>query len=697
MKIGASLKQINYYISIAVVFLIPLFFLPITSEFYEFNKQALLIVAALVSFLIWSISFITERQVRVVRSPLGLPILGIILAWTVSVFLKTPNRFDGLFEPGQVGTMAALGILFFTSINAIHTKKQVETLVTSAMISMFGLSILTIGWSSGVLAKLIPVTYMQSPIWSPTGNAVTTVAILVMFAVFSILLIVKGKSQFKGTKTTAISILIASLIISAGLLSYQLFFATDSTRPVFLSQATSWAIALEAIKTSPILGTGPATYLADFTQFRPISYNMTPTWAVRFASSSNYYLQLLSTVGILGLGAYVILVLRTVKLFSKSFRTTSESSLHSVGIAASTTALLGFIGQLFIPTSLTYTAVIFFLLIIATLAFKLLGSSLVHEANIDIVAASDSGNKSPILPWLSLIAAIALLIPTSYFAGKLYIAETLFQSSLVQASKNDGKSTYDTLIKAISMFPYRDSYRIAYSNVNLLLANSIASGKKELTAEEKNTITQLIQQSIREAKNAVALNPNKVTNVENLAGVYRQLLTLAKGADAWTVAAYQRAIQLDPANPNIRIALGGVVYSLKNYDEAIRIFQSAADLKPDLANAYYNMAAAYKEKGDYVRAYNNMQAVVANVKKDSADYTKALAELEELKTKAGDKSATQNQQPAKSDLSKPEPLPTPKAQIELPNDLGPDTSGTPTPSVAPTRAPGTSVSPTPAQ
>jgi tetratricopeptide (TPR) repeat protein len=227
--------------------------------------------------------------------------------------------------------------------------------------------------------------------------------------------------------------------------------------------------------------------------------------------------------------------------------------------------------------------------------------------------------------------------------------------------------------------PYRDNYRVVYSQTNLLLANSIA-GKKDLTESDRSTVTQLIQQGIREAKNAVALNSTKVTNVENLATIYRNLLNLAQGADSWTIASYRQAIILDPVNPNLRVALGGVLYSLKNYDEAINFFRQAIDLKPNLANAHYNLAAAYREKGDFQNAYNSMQQVIQLVDKTSADYTKSSEELEQLRQKLGaaaNATPTTNTQPAT--LTTPAPLPSPivSPKIKLPESFSPEAPATP--------------------
>jgi tetratricopeptide (TPR) repeat protein len=430
------------------------------------------------------------------------------------------------------------------------------------------------------------------------------------------------------------------------------------------------------------LGTGPATYLSDFTRFRPISYNLTPSWAIRFNSSTNYYLQLVATVGLLGTGAFLFLGFKVLQLFTKSFRTTSESAAHHPALAASLSASLILISFLLLPVNTTVLFILFAFLVIAVSSFKLAGSSVVHEANIEIVAAADSGRRSPILPWVCTAATLLVLIPSGLFFTKAYLAEVLFQKALVYASKNNGKATYDTLNRAIRLNPFKDSFRVAASQTNLLLANSAAS-KKDLTAEDRTLITQLIQQAIREAKNAVALNPLKATNVENLASTYQNLLNYAQGADSWAIASYRQAITLDPANPALRVSLGGIYYAQKNYEDAQRLFQQAADLKPNYSNAFYNLSAAYKEKKDYAAAFQAMQTVVNTLDKSSADYPKAQKELEDLAKLAN------QAQPAPAaqgtELESPKPLPSPKVNppLNLPSDLGPESTITPTPTLTP--------------
>ena len=112
---------------------------------------------------------------------------------------------------------------------------------------------------------------------------------------------------------------------------------------------------------------------------------------------------------------------------------------------------------------------------------------------------------------------------------------------------------------------------------------------------------------------------------------------------------------------------------------------TAADLKPDLANAYYNASAAYREKNDYAKAYAAMQNAVNLVKKDSPDYPKAADELASLQKKlnaqvAGAKTETPSKAPTV-------PAAKPQTQIELPSDLGPNITPTTTAPLAPEASP----------
>ncbi len=671
------MNKISFWILTITIFLTPIFFLPFTQEIYDFNKQTLLMISAVILLVSWSISTVLSKQVKLVRSPFGLPLAIFLASWIASTIMSSPNRVDALFDPGQTGAVISLVVIFFVATNIIKTRRQLEILFYSLLASISLLAILTLIWGSGLITSLLPAGFLRSNLWTPTGGSLTTLIALASCVPALLTLLVKEK--LGSPRSLFLGAVLLLTVGGSSLLGYRLFGASSTNKPIFLPISTSWAIALETLKVSPLFGTGPSTYISSFTQYKPLAYNLTPYWSVRFANASNYYLEILATIGIMGLFAYLFLVSRVITTLTKVSRTSSESPLRILFLGLGTSSVLLFVSQIFLPTSLLVLYLIMILLTLATLALKLMGSSLVHEASIDLVASVETGHKSAILPWIVLVISLGVAIPSTVGIYRVYLADVYFQRSILAAAKNDGKVIYDNLERAYKTNPYQDTYRVAYSQTNLLLANSVAS-KTDLTDTDRTTISQLAQLAIREAKNAVSLNPKKVANVENLATVYKSLIGSAQGAEDWTLTTYAQAIRLDPTNPNLRIATGGIFFSLKNYDDAIKLFGQAIELKPDLANAYYNLSAAYREKKDYPKAVESMTQVVKLVDNTSADYAKASSELENLKKLAGLPQEPSNIPaiPAPTELETPELLPSPKiTPIQLPSELGPEPTPTP--------------------
>jgi tetratricopeptide (TPR) repeat protein len=254
-------------------------------------------------------------------------------------------------------------------------------------------------------------------------------------------------------------------------------------------------------------------------------------------------------------------------------------------------------------------------------------------ANMNIVGGPmETGMPTRVPAFIVGIPFVAGIIAVALFGVKTLRAEATFAKSLAALTQNDAQKTYDLMNKSISQNPKVDRYHASFAQVNLAVANSIAS-KKDITDNDRNTITQLVQQAISEGKATVSLNPTRSGNWEVLAQVYRSIMPFAQGADQFTVQTYGQAIALDPTNPNLRIALGGVYYSLGNYDAAIESYKLAVLAKPDLPNAHYNLAIAYREKKDYDNAIASMNNVLKLVKEGSQDYQIAKQTLDDLQSK----------------------------------------------------------------
>jgi len=301
--------------------------------------------------------------------------------------------------------------------------------------------------------------------------------------------------------------------------------------------------------------------------------------------------------------------------------------------------------------------------------------------------ASSDFDLSFLLPLYLVIVLFSFIFLTGfgYILGRSYLAEIYFKKALDGVVKNDAKQAYENMRQAIILNPYIERFRLNFSQLNLLLSNNIAAkasqpqekDKKpsQLSEQDRQNISQAIQAAIAEGKAAISLNPQKAQNWENLAQIYQNIINIAQGADVWTISSYQRAIVADPQNPVYRLNLGGVYYSLGNFEEASKIFEQAVILKPDWPNAYYNLAWANFQKQKYQEAVSAMENVIKllDPKKDKNDYEKAKKELEEFKKKLPqeEKQATEEGK-TQPKLTLPSPIPTTTPQIQLPKEASPE-------------------------
>jgi tetratricopeptide (TPR) repeat protein len=328
-----------------------------------------------------------------------------------------------------------------------------------------------------------------------------------------------------------------------------------------------------------------------------------------------------------------------------------------------------------------------------------------------LILAQPEGERQPhdpvntrygkILPFAFVLFIIVVVGYVTFLSTKFVISDMTFTKSLVAASQNNVQQTYTLQSQAIQQFPYRDLYQRTFSQTNLTIANAIASNQpanSSPSAEVQQQIVGLIQQAINYGRNSVSVAPQTALDWNALSGTYRALIGFGQNADQFAVLTNQQAIALDPNNPQQYISLGGIYYQLGVWDEAIRQFQLAANLKPDYANAYYNLGHAYESKGDATSLQNALQAyqvVDSLTTSDKASNDKVKSEIAALKQKISSGQQSQTQQPQadaqqNSDLNVNEPqsqLPEQKQKAEIPPPPKTNVTPTPTPSEKPSGTP----------
>lgn len=634
IKIFETIKKYILYI---LIILYPVFVFSFASTTYSIPKVILLTVLTGLAVIAWIAESIARKSIVIKLGKFDLSVLLIVAAYTASAILQTPNKMEAFFYPGVVTIVIASAIVYFL-INQLDEKAK-EGLTLSLIISGALLAIIGLFAQIGVLSKIPQLpAFVRDLNFNPMGGYLPAIIyIAVTLAVSAVFIIKKKDPIYKLFAGVAAAVMILGLIV---LIKNVLPGQVQS--PKLPSFYTSWQIGVDTIKVSPFLGIGPANYLTAFNKFKPVAYNSTDLWQLRFTTATDYYLTVLTELGFAGLAAFIVLFVTVYRLIVKKFD-------------------LKFVPLLI--TLILFAAFPIIPILITLLFIVLAGVSESENKSVSLLAAP-AAKSAVVLVCLPIVVALSYF----YFLGsKWVLAESSFIKALDAIAVNNAKDTYGNMVIAINQNPYVDRYHASLAQVDLALAQSIAN-KKDLTDTDKSTITQLVQESINEGKSAVTLNPDRSGNWEILGQVYRSIMPFATGADQFTIQTFNQAVNLDPISPDLRISLGGVYYALGRYDDAIDAFKLAVLAKPDVANSHYNLAVAYQAKKDFDNAIIAMKNVVSLVPKDSQDFTLAQNALAELEKQKPAKVTAEGQ-----NLTAPEPIAPSnvKPPITLPEEATP--------------------------
>ncbi len=679
-------KNLLWFILPLTIFLVPLFFLPITPDFFRLNKTYLLYAITSLSLILWVIQSLINKKVRLTIAPATLALLGLSSIYILSSIIQSPTKLYSLTNTTAVFTSFTLLFIILTSSLKLTDTKTIRFTIFSLFLSLGLISLITLFQFAGINQNS-PIAWLQNKTFNPLGSPLIFLSFALPILPGLVYLSIKINHWLTKIALFTTTALTVAAIISS--LSFILPF-NSQTQTLILPLAAGWSITVDTFKSlrTILLGTGPDTFLYTFTQLQPAWLNLTPLWTIRFTNSSNELFTVITTAGLVAGLFWLLFSLKTINALLRSSKKSITANF------ALTTLVGSLIAMLIIPANISLYTLMFTSLILSTLHLK--HQKLTKSINIDL-------SKITNIVKLGFIAISLILIGVFWsFTSRIYAAQMATFKAIQTLNKNASVS-YSQQIKAYKLDPTNPAYRINFSQTSLRLANAIAK-KGNLSDQEKSNITQLISQTIREAKNATQLNPRSVLGWENLARTYRDLVNLTKGADQWSIASYQQAIRLSPTNPRLRLELGGLLLSLQNYQDAIKLFNQAIELKPDWANAHYNLANAHKTTGNYAQALQEMRITAQLTDPKSDDYQTTQDQIAELEKKVGQ---TTNKKPQRTQpqqtqtenaqkLTTPPVLPTPSKseKIELPANAAPEIPPlTQTPTTTPTPTPSPSPSP----
>jgi tetratricopeptide (TPR) repeat protein len=637
---------ISKYSIYILVFLLPILFLPWTSDMLDFNKQTLLVLLVFTAFFSWIAKVLISGKFSVNLNKTHIAVLVLFLACSASAFFSL-DKYGSFWGWPRVTSesllsLIGLAVLYFLISNAF-SKKEIITLVIISAVSSLLAGLLGV---FQLLGLFLPFDFAKSASFNTIGLVGSLGIFLAVFLPLLIILEISAKKWLQIVFGIAIAITLAALILINYLfvwwlvlvgmaiillfgalkkdvfdlrwLSLPMFFLVLALffiilkpqisvplRPmeVFLNQSAGFNIAFQTIKERPILGSGPGTFIFDFSKYKNANFNQSVLWNTRFDGAGSKVLTILATTGILGFISFLILMITAVSYGIKFILNKQDGKNGNLLWLITAGVLTAFIVQAvayFLYNSNLPLDFIYFFLLAA-----FIGLSSEEKKDYTLSSSSFLTLCVTFVFTLFLIFGFGLLV----LGGQRYFAEVNYfhaQTALASGNLDKGISGME---KAVKANPSSDIYLSGLSQVYLSKAGNLIN-KKDLSDEEKKNIQILINNSINAAKIATDSSPNNVAGWSIRGFIYQNLIGIIPGAEDWAITSYDSAVKLEPANPYYPTQQG-IVYikkaslltedkaSEKNQilEQAKSYFEKAVQLKSDYSPARFQIAMIYQAQG----------------------------------------------------------------------------------------------------
>lgn len=700
------LDNTTTFLLLAIAGLTPVLFFNQTTEFFEMPKLIFLLVATTLALGLWIFSWIMKGKISISRTPLDVALLVMLVTVLASTYFSV-TRTSAIFGnfPRVHGSAVAWVVyilLYFVTVSHLRSLKNIRSLMYVMYSSGIVVALVTLMSFFGLY---LPFDFARAVNFTPTGSSFSTIAFLMMLLplpvlslissnkylplpvsmtvailfgvtialigswpvyvlmglVFAAALFVTRPSQIRKNITTFLIPTIVTALVLA--LAYVPFtgplgalhnMENNFPKEIQLPFSVSWKVSASAFRDAPFFGTGPSSYVFNFTTYKPLEFNALSFWNFSFDTAYNEYLSVLGTLGAFGVGALILFTLVVLSAARRSLMARNYEGLEAEEspILVPALAISGVTALLLMAVhASTLVSLVMTLFVLASfmMAQRPVREKLM-ELSMGIRATTSDNRQFDLFPVVVFIVFVIIAVPVLFKTGTTVAADYYHRLALNESTKN-GTLTYQYLQKAETLNPQIDLYRVDMAQTNFALANAIAAKKGptkdnpqgSLTNQDKQTIQTLLAQAINEARVSVTLSPRSATNWEVLGSIYRNISGVAQNALAFSLDAYGQAIQRDSLNPALRVTVGGIYYAAKNYALATRFFSDAANLKPDYANAYYNLAITLRDNNDLTNAVVVAQQLVNIVSKNpkSADSQTANALLDDLKKKLANAQAQQ--------------------------------------------------------
>ena len=606
-----------------LVFITPLIFFPKTSELFEFNKIIAVYFITILIISSWITKVALQRKIRLRRTIMDVPILTFLIALTISTFFSIDTRtslfgYYSRFAGGLVPTFtfAMLYFAYVSNMGAKETKKVITTIIIASIIAGvyaflehfgIGISCLIINgkidtscWIQDVQARVFG-TFGQ-PNWlaawivgvSPLiWNSKLNFKLIISSMMFAALLFTGSKSGllafsvifivYWGINRTQVKLISKLLLITISIVVLSRISTpknnlppgnNDLITPSSEIRQIVWQGALDVWKNNFLVGTGPETFAMSYYQYRPTKHNLTSEWNFTYNKAHNEYLNYAANTGLIGLAAYLALLITCLFIFIKN----KNYDLFA-----------GFTGIL-ITNFFGFSTVPIFLLLFMLPAFSItLKSKEQSTKHIKL-------DRLPVKQWSLIITVLCTMSYALFTVAKYWYADYLY-----------AKNTTESLKQAVRYFPNESVFRVSLA--------------EHYDGEEKTI------EAFEEAQKAVNLSPRNVKLIKQVGIVYLSLAEKDPKYYDYAYKTFNYLASLAPTDAWVFYYLGRTSLLMGNTEDSLKYLNFALEIMPRNKNARKLRAYIYLELNSKKEAKDDLLYILENISPDDPEIKKLMSDL----------------------------------------------------------------------
>jgi O-antigen ligase len=691
-------KKTIFVLFATLLFFVPLVLWPFTSEVFEFNKIVLLYAFTVLIMAAWLTRSVLVKKIIFRRTISDIPLLIFLTSQLISTFLSIDfytsvfgyySRFNG----GFLSTICYC-LLYWAFVSNLDRKQTLFTvyclLSSAVLVSIYGVLehfgidkniwvqdvqsrvFSTLGqpnWLAAYLVALLPIIYNLK---FTIHNKFSIINYSISILFFATLLFTKSRSGLLGFALANIIywslvlykdfknnikpfVIHNSLFIVLALLIGTQF--TPNLKNIIEKQSTVtsqqsaaapsgtaletggtesgtirkivWQGAIDIWKHYPIFGTGVETYAFSYYLFRPVAHNLTSEWDFIYNKAHNEFLNYAANTGTVGILSYLgviifsiiqisnyLIILISKKAPTSQFKNSENylGQLDQLEISTLRVALLaGFI-------SLSVSNFFGFSVVPTQLEFFLFPAIGIVISNQSLVISKNNERINSV----QKVAIFFILLTTCYSLLTTYRywnADILYAKGKAQNEVQRPDLAFPILNEAIRLEPNQAIYygEVATSYANIAMAFDQV-GKSTDSANFTNLTVTTIQKAIN-------LAPANINLRRLMFGVYVRLSTTDEKYLVVARDSLLETIKIAPTDPKLYFNLGIANANLGKIEDALSNFKKSIELKDNYSDARVQYAALLVHLKRFDEAKAQLTYVLTNIDPKNDVARRALDEL----------------------------------------------------------------------